>query len=172
MLSASADSVAVLTDSDARGFFADQFENKSNYDAHFDGTGPQVWRQTNGNVKAFVSGAGASQFTSILWPCAHCISLGRHGWDDRGRGPISQVDGRGHCHLPRRSARKRTLQQGTVSSPIANAYTHIHQVKHGVMFDLREKEGTKRRHQVDTVVEGMCVPSPPSIPSSTYLPNT
>jgi cysteine synthase A len=52
------DSIAILTDSDARGFFADQFENKSNYDAHFDGTGPEVWRQTNGNVKAFVSGAG------------------------------------------------------------------------------------------------------------------
>lgn len=25
------------------------------------------------------------------------------------------------------------------------------------MFDKKEKEGTKRRHQVDTVVEGMCV---------------
>lgn len=31
------------------------------------------------------------------------------------------------------------------------------QVKHGVMFDRREAEGTKRRHQVDTVVEGMSV---------------
>ena len=29
------------------------------------------------------------------------------------------------------------------------------QVKHGVMFDRREAEGTKRRHQVDTVIEGM-----------------
>lgn len=25
------------------------------------------------------------------------------------------------------------------------------------MFDIKEKEGTKRRHQVDTVVEGMWV---------------
>ena len=29
------------------------------------------------------------------------------------------------------------------------------QVKYGVMFDRKESEGTKRRHQVDTVVEGM-----------------
>ena len=29
------------------------------------------------------------------------------------------------------------------------------QVKYGVMYDSKEKEGTKRRHQVDTVVEGM-----------------
>lgn len=58
-----------------RGFFADQFEvpslvcsrmclwlnhskNRSNFEAHYDGTGPEIWRQTNGNVKAFVSGAG------------------------------------------------------------------------------------------------------------------
>jgi cysteine synthase A len=28
-------------------------------------------------------------------------------------------------------------------------------VKHGVMYDRKEAEGTKRRHQVDTVVEGI-----------------
>ncbi|KDN45550.1 hypothetical protein RSAG8_04874, partial [Rhizoctonia solani AG-8 WAC10335] len=28
-------------------------------------------------------------------------------------------------------------------------------IKHGVMFDAKEAEGTKRRHQVDTVVEGI-----------------
>jgi hypothetical protein len=32
---------------------------------------------------------------------------------------------------------------------------HSRQVKHGVMYDRKESEGTKRRHQVDTVVEGM-----------------
>lgn len=60
-----------------RGFFADQFEvgldsssacirtlmqvaqNRSNFDAHFNGTGPEIWRQTNGEIDAFVSGAGA-----------------------------------------------------------------------------------------------------------------
>jgi cysteine synthase A len=31
----------------------------------------------------------------------------------------------------------------------------FNKVKHGVLFDRREAEGTKRRHQVDTVVEGM-----------------
>ena len=29
------------------------------------------------------------------------------------------------------------------------------QVKHGVMYDHKESEGTRRRHQVDTVVEGI-----------------
>jgi len=36
-------------------------------------------------------------------------------------------------------------------------WVDVDQVKHGVMFDRREAEGTKRRHQVDTVVEGMLV---------------
>ncbi|KAG6891491.1 hypothetical protein C0992_005629 [Termitomyces sp. T32_za158] len=35
-----------------------QYVNRSNFDAHFDGTGPEIWRQTNGHVDAFVSGAG------------------------------------------------------------------------------------------------------------------
>jgi cysteine synthase A len=32
----------------------------------------------------------------------------------------------------------------------------FNRVKHGVLFDRKEAEGTRRRHQVDTVVEGMC----------------
>jgi cysteine synthase len=28
-------------------------------------------------------------------------------------------------------------------------------IKYGVMFDLKEREGTRRRHQVDTIVEGI-----------------
>ncbi|KAJ7162134.1 PALP-domain-containing protein [Mycena filopes] len=120
VLSASADSIAVLTDSDARGFFADQFENKSNYDAHFDGTGPEVWRQTNGNVKAFVSGAGTG---------GTIAGVGRF---------LKSMD--------------EDIVICLADPPGSGLYNRV---KHGVMFDLREKEGTKRRHQVDTVVEGI-----------------
>lgn len=35
-------------------------QNLANYEAHFEGTGPEIFRQTNGNVTAFVSGAGTS----------------------------------------------------------------------------------------------------------------
>jgi cysteine synthase A len=44
--------------SQPRGFFCDQFENQSNFDAHYHGTGPEILRQTSGNLDAFVSGAG------------------------------------------------------------------------------------------------------------------
>lgn len=33
-------------------------QNRSNYTAHFTTTGPEIWRQTNGHLHAFVSGAG------------------------------------------------------------------------------------------------------------------
>ncbi|KAJ7267683.1 tryptophan synthase beta subunit-like PLP-dependent enzyme [Mycena haematopus] len=120
VISGLGDSIAVLTDSDARGFFADQFENKSNYDAHFDGTGPEVWRQTNGNVQAFVSGAGTG---------GTIAGVGRFLKSMKEDVVICLADPEG--------------------SGLYN------KVKHGVMYDQREKEGTKRRHQVDTVVEGI-----------------
>lgn len=40
------------------GFFADQFENLANFRAHYEGTGPEVWKQTGGNLHAFVAAAG------------------------------------------------------------------------------------------------------------------
>lgn len=40
------------------GFFADQFENLANFRAHYEGTGPEIWGQTGGNLDAFVAAAG------------------------------------------------------------------------------------------------------------------
>lgn len=42
---------------DALGFFADQFENKDNCEAHI-ATGEEIWHQSGGCVNAFVCGAG------------------------------------------------------------------------------------------------------------------
>ncbi|CAD6210204.1 unnamed protein product [Miscanthus lutarioriparius] len=45
--------------SDSKGvFFADQFENLANYRAHYEWTGPEIWKQTKGNLHAFVAAAG------------------------------------------------------------------------------------------------------------------
>lgn len=40
------------------GFFADQFENLANFRSHYEGTGPEIWEQTGGNLHAFVAAAG------------------------------------------------------------------------------------------------------------------
>ncbi|KAK0503991.1 PALP-domain-containing protein [Armillaria luteobubalina] len=103
-----------------RGYFADQFENLSNFNAHFEGTGPEIWRQTNGRLDAVVSGAGTG---------GTIAGIGRYVKSMNGDVVVALTDPEG--------------------SGLYN------KVKHDVMFDSRESEGTKRRHQVDTVVEGM-----------------
>lgn len=39
-------------------WWANQFENLSNFKAHFDGTGPEIWSQTQGEIDALVSVCG------------------------------------------------------------------------------------------------------------------
>jgi cysteine synthase A len=103
-----------------RGFFADQFENRSNFDAHYNGTGPEIWRQTNSYVDAFVSGAGTG-------------------------GTIAGIG----QFLKSMNEEVQVVLADPEGSGLYN------KVKHGVMYDRKEAEGTKRRHQVDTVVEGI-----------------
>lgn len=40
------------------GFFADQFENLANFNAHYEHTGPEIWEQTAGKLHAFIAAAG------------------------------------------------------------------------------------------------------------------
>lgn len=39
-------------------FWANQFENTANFQAHYESTGPEIWEQTSGGVNAFVVSAG------------------------------------------------------------------------------------------------------------------
>ena len=47
-----------LLKSTPNSFFANQFENKSNPQVHFETTGPEIWEQMEGNIDAFVAGVG------------------------------------------------------------------------------------------------------------------
>ena len=43
-----------------RYFYADQYNNDANWRAHYESTGPEIWRQTQGRVTHFVAGLGTT----------------------------------------------------------------------------------------------------------------
>ncbi|KAL9130497.1 MAG: hypothetical protein Q9217_001317 [Psora testacea] len=103
-----------------RGYFADQFENQANWQAHFEGTGPELLHQCDSKIHAFVAGAGTG-------------------------GTIAGVARFLKSKLP--------YIKIVLADPQGSGL--YNRIKHGVMFDLKEKEGTRRRQQVDTIVEGI-----------------
>jgi len=107
-------------DKPGRGIFADQFENEANWQAHFNGTGPEIFLQCGGNLDAFVSGAGTG-------------------------GTIAGVA----LYLKPKLPKLKIVLADPPGSGLFN------RVKYGVMYNDKEREGTRRRHQVDTIVEGI-----------------
>lgn len=119
--SRAADHASVHKDG-SKGFFADQFENPANWQAHFSGTGPEIYSQVGPSLAAFVSGSGTG-------------------------GTISGVA----CYLKEEVGMKDI--QIVLADPEGSGL--YNKVKYGVMYSPREKEGTKRRSQIDTIVEGI-----------------
>ncbi|KAI8624119.1 cysteine synthase-like protein [Xylariaceae sp. FL1651] len=107
---------------DSRGFFADQFENPANYEAHQATTGPEILAQTGGRVDAFVAGAGTG---GTIAGVARYL---------KGDAKVSGV---------------RVVLADPQGSGLYN------KIRHGVMYAATEKEGTRRRQQVDSIVEGV-----------------
>ena len=50
----------ILAGEPARYFMPNQYDNPANPAVHFETTGPEIWRQTNGSVDVFVAGMGTS----------------------------------------------------------------------------------------------------------------
>lgn len=103
-----------------RGYFANQFENEANWQAHFDGTGPEIFKQCSGRLDAFIAGAGTG-------------------------GTITGVAKYLKSRLPKIMI--------ALADPQGSGL--FNRVKYGVMFDPKEREGTRRRQQVDSIVEGI-----------------
>ena len=111
---------AKLNTNESKGWFANQFDNLANFNAHFKTTGPEIYNQTGSRIDAFVMGAGTggtlagvSAFLKSKLRTVKCILA-----DPEGSGLYNKV-------------------------------------KFGVMYSSHEAEGTRKRHQVDSVVEGV-----------------
>lgn len=49
-----------LNDSEPNGaYYADQFDNLANRQAHYEATGPEIWKQTDGRVDGFICAVGS-----------------------------------------------------------------------------------------------------------------
>ena len=65
-----------------RYFMPDQYNNDANWQAHYDGTGLEIWEQTGGRVTHFIAGlgtsgtfVGTSRRLKELSPSVRCISV-------------------------------------------------------------------------------------------------
>jgi cysteine synthase len=112
------------------GIFVDQFENEENWRCHARTTGPEIYTQCAGKLDAFVSGVGKSLV---------------HDDDEGTGGTITGV----LEYLVPRLPRLLIVLADAQGSGLYNS------IKHGVMYSSTEKEGTRRRHQVDSLVEGI-----------------
>jgi len=52
--------MALAMQAKGEGFVLDQFSNEDNWNAHYESTGPEIWRDTNGEVTHFVSSMGTT----------------------------------------------------------------------------------------------------------------
>ena len=77
-------------------FYPDQYSNDANWSAHFETTGPEIWRDTGGHFSHFVAGLGTSgtfvgvtRFLRAKDPSVRCISVEPDG-------PLHGLEGMKH----------------------------------------------------------------------------
>ncbi|MGD8792417.1 MAG: PLP-dependent cysteine synthase family protein [Anaerolineae bacterium] len=77
-------------------FYADQYSNPANWRAHYQTTGPEIWRQTEGRVTHFVAGLGTSgtmmgvgRYLRSVEPGVRLVSL-------QPDGPLHGIEGLKH----------------------------------------------------------------------------
>lgn len=102
------------------GFFANQFENLSNFKAHYTSTGPELWEQMVHEIDYVVLGAGTGGMIAGV-----------------SRYLKEQDEG---------------IKVVLIDPPGSSLYNRVNG---GVAFSSAEKEGNRKRRQVDTIVEGV-----------------
>ena len=74
--------LAMRMQAEGKGRVLDQFSNPDNWRAHYEGTGPEIWRDTHGTVTHFVSSMGTtgtamgtSRFLKEQNPAIHIVGV-------------------------------------------------------------------------------------------------
>ena len=128
-------------------FWANQFDNTANREAHYKTTGPEIWRQTNGNVDAFVASvgtggtlAGTTLFLKTENPEVHAVCADPYGaamwsWFTHGHTDIDDGD-----------SFAEGIGQGRVTRNVAGiamdkAYRINDQLALSIVYQLLREEG-------------------------------
>ena len=51
---------SIVAENPDKYFYPDQYNNDNNWKAHYKGTGPEIWRQSNGEVTHYIAGLGTT----------------------------------------------------------------------------------------------------------------
>jgi cysteine synthase A len=97
--------------SERRGYYVDQFNNEGSVMAHFNGTGPEIWRDTNGQIDAFVSVVGSAgtfvgtaRYLKGKNPAIRCVAVEPFGMEILAGGAMTKtshvIQGTGYGLVP------------------------------------------------------------------------
>jgi cysteine synthase len=114
-----------------RGWFADQFEREANWRAHYEGTGPEIYAQMQHFQRQKMD--GKPRIDAFV----------------AGAGTGGTISGVGLYLKDELGDEVKIVLADPQGSGLYN------KVKHGVFWSQYEREGTRRREQVDTVIEGI-----------------
>jgi cysteine synthase len=118
---------------EGRGWFADQFETDANWRAHYEGTGPEIFQQMREIEEAEGRTSPLPRIDAFV----------------AGAGTGGTISGVG-MYLKKKLGESCKI---IVADPQGSGL--YNKVKHGVFWSEYEREGTRRRQQVDTVIEGI-----------------
>lgn len=86
----------IVAEDSARYFYPDQYNNPANWQAHYYGTAPEIWEQTEGRITHFVAGlgttgtfVGTTRRLKELNPAIECFSF-------QPDGPLHGLEGMKH----------------------------------------------------------------------------
>ncbi len=128
-------------------FWANQFDNTANRQAHYETTGPEIWAQTGGSVDAFVAAigtggtlSGTSQFLKEQNPKVAAICADPYGaamWSWFTHGNLDDDDGDSFAE---------GIGQGRVTknvegAPVDKAYRIPDQLALSIVYQLLHEEG-------------------------------